>query len=209
MLKFRNRNEAQKIVGGLSEPSKMPCYGLSLPANNCKVGQKMRDVKGSVCSICYALKGRYVFGVVKGALERRQQKLWHPRWVDAMVFLTKGHKYFRWHDSGDIQSVSHLKRIAKVAENTPECKHWLPTREYWIVKEFLKKNKKPDNLIIRLSAMMVDGPAPESMAKKLNVQVSGVSKDSFSCPAPKQDHKCLDCRACWDSKIFNVTYNKH
>lgn len=209
MQRFRTLKEAEKIVGGLSEPSKMPCYGFSISAKSCKVGQKMRDVKGSVCSICYALKGRYSFSNVKDALDRRLNKLWHPRWVDAMIQLTENKEYFRWHDSGDIQSVNHLKRIAKVAENTPNCKHWLPTREYWMVKEFLKTNKKPKNLIIRLSAMMVDGPAPESMAKKLKVQVSGVSKNAFSCPAQSQNHECKDCRACWDSKIFNVVYNKH
>lgn len=206
---FQNRKTAMSVVGGLSEPSKMPSFCLSLPAKKCKVGQKMRNVKGSVCAVCYAMKGHYSYSTTQKALDRRFSKLWHPRWVDAMVFLTKTQKFFRWHDSGDIQSVNHLKRIAKVAENTPNCQHWLPTREYWMVKEYLKNNKKPSNLTIRLSAMMVDGPAPEAMAKTLNVQVSGVSKEAFNCPAPKQDHKCGDCRACWDPKVFNVTYNKH
>jgi hypothetical protein len=209
MLQFKTKKQAMSIVGGLSEPSKMPCYGLSLPAKSCKVGKRMKDVKGSVCSICYALKGRYSFNMVQNALDRRLKKLWHPRWVDAMVHLTKDQKYFRWHDSGDLQSVSHLKRIAKVAENTPNCKHWLPTREYWMVKEFLKTNKKPKNLIIRFSAMMIDGPAPVEMAKRAKVLVSGVSKDAFNCPAVNQNHECKDCRACWDSKVFNITYNQH
>ena len=205
MQTFKNKKIAESIVGGLSHPSKLPCYGLSLPAQSCIIGQKMRHVEGSVCSICYALKKRYLFNNTKNALKRRENKLWHPRWVDAMVYLIKDKKYFRWHDSGELQSVSHLKRIAKVAENTPNTLHWLPTREYWMVKEFLKENKKPKNLIIRLSAMMIDGPAPEAMAKRLKVQVSGVSKDAFTCPSSKQNNKCGSCRACWDSKIFNVS----
>lgn len=209
MLKFRTLKEAEKIVGGLSHPSKMPCYGLSLPAKACKVGKQMRHVKGSVCGVCYALKGCYVFRQAREALDRRLSKLWHPRWVDAMVQITENKPYFRWHDSGDLQSVSHLKRIARVAENTPDCLHWLPTREYFMVKEYLKNNKKPKNLIIRLSAMMIDGKAPEDMAKKLKVQVSGVSKEAFSCPASKQGNECKDCRACWDPNVFNVSYKRH
>jgi hypothetical protein len=47
------------------------------------------------------------------------------------------------------------------------------------------------------------------MAKRAKVLVSGVSKDAFNCPAVNQNHECKDCRACWDSKIFNVTYNQH
>jgi hypothetical protein len=210
MQNFRNRIQAMKVVGGLSEPSKMPCWGFSLPATECKIGQKLRNVQGSVCSKCYALKGRYVFNEVKAAMYRRHRKLFHPRWVDAMVFLTKKHSYFRWHDSGDIQSVAHLKRIALVAKHTPNTLHWLPTREYAFVKQFCETNKVPKNLIIRLSAHQIDGPAPELLAKSLGVNVSGVSTTStFNCPAPKQGNACLNCRACWYKRVWNVTYHKH
>ena len=208
-----NLELAQSIIGGLSEPSKMPCYGFSIPASRCKTGSKLRKVAGSVCSICYALKGRYVFGVVQNALERRFSKLSHPQWVKAMAFLINTLEksgYFRWHDAGDIQSLTHLQRIVRVCKATPHIKHWLPTREYGIVAAYVRKyGAFPANLNVRLSAYMMDGPPPSHLAKSLGVQTSGVLHEGFTCPAPNQGNKCLDCRACWITKIPNVNYKVH
>ena len=63
--------EAWTRVGGLSEPSKMPCHGYSIPANTCKLGSMLAKVKGTTCNGCYALKGRYVMPTVREALNRR------------------------------------------------------------------------------------------------------------------------------------------
>ena len=38
-------------------------------------------------------------------------------------------KYFRWHDSGDVQDLDHLRRIYEVCKLTPDVQHWMPTRE--------------------------------------------------------------------------------
>ena len=98
------KKEARQITGGLSKPSKMPGPAHNLPAWRCITGVKLQKVPGSVCAGCYAMKGRYRFRNVREALERRQQALTEPRWVDAMVTLITGEAWFRWHDSGDIQS---------------------------------------------------------------------------------------------------------
>ena len=58
-------------VGGLSKPSKMPGYGYSISAKKCHVGSRLRKIENSVCSTCYALKGRYVFDNVKKAHANR------------------------------------------------------------------------------------------------------------------------------------------
>ena len=105
------KKEARQITGGLSKPSKMPGPAHNLPAVACKTGAKLVKIPGSVCAGCYALKGRYRFNNVQAALKRRLQALEDPRWVDAMVTLITGEKYFRWHDSGDIQSLKHLENI--------------------------------------------------------------------------------------------------
>lgn len=205
--------QAEAICGSLSAPSKMPCHGYSTPARRCQVGQRMRDVKGSVCSVCYALKGRYVFNNVQNAMEFRFQSLTNPLWEDAVTFLVDrtGDPFFRWHDSGDLQGVWHLKKIAEVARRLPHVQFWLPTREYKIVSDYVSEgNTIPENLTIRLSALMIDGPAPESIAKRLGVVVSGVAKESsFTCPSSMQGNVCGDCRACWDKSTFSVSYKKH
>ncbi len=204
---------AESIIGGLSKPSKMPCFGFSIPATRCKTGAKLRKVAGSVCAICYALKGRYSFGAVQKALERRFAGLSNPRWVEAMAFLINKREksgFFRWHDSGDIQSADHLKRIVQVCRLTPNIKHWLPTREYGMVSAFIRDGGViPENLRVRLSAYMVDGPPPSDIAKSLGVGTSGVSALGFTCPAYSQNNKCANCRACWDKNVENINYKAH
>ena len=173
----------------------------------------MRKVAGSICAICYALKGRYGFPNVQNALERRFKTIKGKRWVADMVAAinrVEQSGFFRWHDSGDVQSVSHFKKICEIARQTPNIKYWLPTREYGMVREFIEKGGIiPGNLTVRFSALMVDGPAPETLAKRCGVQVSGACASAFSCPASRQGNVCGSCRACWNKETFNVTYKTH
>ena len=205
--------EAVEFVGGFSAPSKMPCQGFSIPAWLCKTGMKLRNVSGSICSKCYALKGRYVFPNVKNALIRRFNKISDPLWVSAMTIAISGTEssgYFRWHDSGDIQSLEHLTKICQIAKNIPEISFWLPTREYSIVAQYVKTyGKIPSNLTIRLSALMINGQPPVSIANRLGCVTSGVSDTGFTCPSSAQGNKCLNCRACWDQSVSNVNYKTH
>ena len=201
-------------VGGLSSPSKMPCYSYSIPAWRCGVGSKLRMVVGSTCSRCYALKGRYVFPNVADALERRYQAMAtdYGAWSGAMARLITGlgQTYFRWHDAGDLQSVEHLRAIVEIAKRTPNTKHWLPTREYAIVKAYRAEHGEfPNNLTVRLSAHMIDGMAPAYGLPTSTVTTSATSEGSHACPARFQDGKCADCRACWTSSIQNVAYHVH
>ena len=197
------KKEANEIVGGLSAPGKMPCPSINLPAVACVTGAKLARVPGTPCHGCYALKGRYRFPNVKEAMDRRLKALSDSRWVRAMVVLMKDRKYFRWHDSGDIQSAWHLKRILEVCKQTPDTKHWLPTREAQLL-QYLDPDIIPTNLIIRLSATKVDGAAGKSWP-----WTSTVSTTAKTCPAPNQGGQCKSCRKCWNRSIKNVQYAKH
>ena len=199
-------------TGGLSKPSKMPCHGFSIPANRCKTGSKLRKLKNTTCSKCYALKGFYNYPNAKSALELRFELINHPDWVESMAFLINNFEYsgyFRWFDSGDLQSVAMLRNICEVCRLTPHIRHWLPTREYTIVKQYLKKFKLPSNLIIRLSAYIIDGQPPTLLAGQLKVNTSSVVTFDESCPSKKQNNKCLLCRKCWDFNVNDVSYKLH
>ena len=199
------------IVGGLSKPSKMPSYGYSIPAKYCNVGGKLRLVEGSTCSHCYALKGRYVFPNVAECLERRYESLQDPRWVESMAHIinTLGLEFFRWHDAGDVQSVEHLQMIVSVALLTPNTKHWLPTREYRIVKDWQTTNTIPANLTIRLSAHMVDTTPSSGYGLPTSTVIKATTPDTFVCNAKARGGKCGPCRACWSPKVANVAYPIH
>ena len=197
------KKEAKEITGGLSAPSKMPGPAYTLPATQCITGAKLVKVPGSVCHGCYALKGRYRFSNVRQALARRLESLKHPRWVEAMTALIQGEPWFRWHDSGDLQSSWHLKQIFEVCNRTPETSHWLPTREARILN-LMDPDIIPTNLIIRMSSHMIDqGPVT------FWPWTSTVSTTTKTCPAKDQGNECKSCRACWDRKVSNVTYPKH
>ena len=196
------KKEAKKITGCLSAPSNMPRPAYNLPAQACITGSKLVKIPGSVCHGCYALKGRYRFKNVKDALSRRLASIMDPRWIEAMVVLIDKEPFFRWHDSGDLQSVQHLKNIFEVCNRTPGTQHWLPTREV----KFLPLNFDaiPKNLIIRLSGHKIDKAAASFWPWTSTVVTAG-----RTCPAPDQNNECKDCRACWSRDTANVAYGKH
>ena len=200
------KKEARLITGGLSKPNKMPGPSINLPAVACITGAKLVKVKGSTCSGCYALKGRYKFKNTRIAMQRRLDKLHDPRWIEAMVTLIDKEPVFRWHDSGDLQSVQHLKNIFEVCKRTPATGHWLPTRESRFINQ-MDPEVVPKNLKIVLSDHMNDQQVTPSWWP----YTSGVSTDhnQVTCPASEQGNKCLDCRKCWDRNTKRVIYGKH
>jgi len=195
--------EAVKITDSLTGTSKMPGKSYSLPAWECQTGAKLRKVPTSPCFGCYALKGNYTrYPAIKAAQYRRLDSLSNPLWVDAMVAQVKRMKVFRWHDAGDVQSHEHMAKILEVARLTPDTKHWMPTQE----RPYLPDPAVvPDNMIIRLSAAKVDGSAGNTWAHTSTVVTDG----SETCPSGSQGGKCLDCRACWNKEIPNISYGKH
>jgi hypothetical protein len=212
---FKNRKQAEEVIGGLSRPSKMPCYGYSISAFRCKRGGELAVIPGSVCHDCYARKGRYAFGNVQNALERRHEKLqlalssptYREQFVDAFVHLLNKEEYFRWHDSGDLQSLEHLELIAYIAEATDHVQHWLPTKETNIVRQYVEKHGAPPrNLNVRVSAPMVDGK-PLNVAGLTTSTV--ISTGDPDCLAYTRGGVCGTCRLCWKPSVQNVAYPLH
>ena len=192
----------------LGQTSKMPGFSFGLDAEKCNVGSKLRSIKGSTCEKCYAFKGRYPTPSVKKNRATNLDHIKSPYFVYVMSYQLQDQKYFRWFDSGDLPDIKALLKIVKIAENTPYCKHWLPTREYKLIRDFLSVRKFPNNLIVRVSGPMVDGPKPNGF--ELTSTVHKEAKPiGFSCPAIQQGGKCLNCRKCWDRRTKNISYKIH
>ena len=65
-----------KIIGGLTNTSKMPGYSFSLQAlTTCNVGAKLAKVEGTPCFYCYAKGNFYLFPSTVKAQERRLESL--------------------------------------------------------------------------------------------------------------------------------------
>ena len=207
------KREALAIVGGLSNPAKMPSKSIGLPAKECNTGSKLAKIENSVCADCYALKGQYQFRNVQDAQYKRLEALSHPQWIQAMVTLLSDQEYFRWHDSGDIQSLAHLDQIMAVIRLTPNTRHWIPTKEKKLIKRWIAAgNTVPTNCVIRLSAPMVGMRINHSGKSIPGIKFSSVHVGQpigKSCIAYQQDGECRDCRACWSRRIDNISYPKH
>lgn len=206
-LRTVSRNRlAEQITGGLTLTTKMPCPSWGISAARCQLGALLARKEGTVCSACYARRGRYLLTNVQEKLEERYRGLFHPLWTPAMVFLIRWYadRYFRWFDSGDLQGTNHLRNICTVAAHTPDVRHWLPTREARIVRAV---GEFPENLTVRLSAQTIDGePPPHTTTSRVT---TGDAGESFDCPSRKQGNVCGDCRACWDPAIKDVAYRLH
>ena len=211
-------------IRGISNTTKMPCQSFNLSALFCNVGKKLVDVKNSVCNGCYALKGRYRMMEtlhVKNHYKKMNKFANIDLWIMSFTdYLTNHYKttskidsgYFRWFDSGDIQNYKMLLAIVEICNNTPHIKHWLPTKEYSLIRRYKKEHGKfPKNLCVRVSAPMVD-----SIMRGFN-NTSSVSKTSQTtdtryaktCHAAEQENKCAECRLCWNKSIKNITYKYH
>lgn len=206
---------AIEITGGLSNPSKMPGHAWGTPAWNCITGSKLAKIKGSVCENCYALKRAYTWPSVRLAYQRRLERMFHPRWVEAMVFLITAAKdeFFRWDDSGDLQSVAQLRQMVAVCVALPNVRFWLPTREYKIVMDYIKTfGALPANLVVRLSAHMKDSAAPSGYGLPTSTVHTSEQLEPAGakvCYAYRNDNFCGECRACWNPEVANVSYLEH
>lgn len=200
----------------LSKTSKMPCQSWSIvPSVHCPRGSQLRKEKNSVCSTCYACKGRYTFNKVT-AFRQAQFDYWKNSkksdWVREMMdmILKSGTGLFRWFDSGDLVNKDMLMSIVAVCYNTPDVKHWLPTRETQLIRDTFKHSDWiPPNLNIRISADYIDSPASlGDLASWNGITTSEVhtgQTQAFTC----NPEDCGLCRACWNRSVQTVSYKKH
>ena len=226
--------------------TKMPSTTFAISAKHCKVGSKLAKIEGSTCSKCYALKLQKLRpsvdqGWTNNLFKAEKLIASNPKlWAKQMAFQIKrgcnklGIFHHRWFDSGDLQSVEMLHAIVLCCLETPEIKHWLPTREAKLVQTYRKRHGlEPDNLVIRVSATMIsDKPikghthtstvhkhketvhGKECLAYRTNKENIVVDLETFKAMSrlekKEQDFgHCGNCRACWSRDVANISYPLH
>jgi hypothetical protein len=211
--------------------------GKSCPSAFYGEGGRKSPDKNTICGNCYAAKGFYVWPVVRNAQEKRFQwaiqcsvnPTRHDEFVqvmtDAITHEAKRQerKYkklhgnldgfqpvFRVHDSGDLFSPAYVRLWIRVCLNLPGVKFWIPTRQYRAkgleMQATLLDLACLPNVSLRPSALYFNDAAPIVLGMAAGTTAS--NDGSFTCPAPTQGGKCLECRACW-SKDIVVSYAKH
>lgn len=224
------------LVGAASElqpfttNNKMPGPSYDLPARACRRGSILASDPKSMCNdrTYYAKRGFFRWSHVRAAAERRLMSIVNPRWVEAFAYILhtkyRSTTHFRWHASGDLQSIAHFQKIVQVAREVRHMRFWLPTHEPYLLAEALMHpdtGRLPDNLTVRISADRV-GERPRWEDWPLNVRrlptsmvhytygdppkISG--HKVFECRAHDRDNSCGPCRACWKPALEVVTYPK-
>ena len=199
---------------GLSKNSKMPAYTLAIPAReSCPRGDKLAQIKGTVCSGCYAMKGHDAMKPAKNAKARRWaiiklalksldvQKVWLQAFAIAMLKET----YFRWHSAGDIFSKEYAQMMKQAIGLSDHVKHWIPTRE---ARNASTLADLP-NVVVRVSDDMVDQVRNKYTGNTSGVHSTDKPVRGFDCPAQHNQGSCGDCRQCWSKNVAHVSYHLH
>lgn len=224
--------QALTTIGGLSNPPEMPCYSWGLPPDNCVTGAKLAKTQpNSPCANCYARRGHYRRPAAKKARTRRLaclQKALRGKhaevdFVHAFAYVLnlrealdtnsgrKDHGYFRWFDSGDLQSKEHYWLICNIATLTPNVEHWLPTREL----QFVKDQTPPANLTVRISSNVI-GQGTMYLAEghdwlcysAIHTEPGQQPHGHIECQSKLLGtHICQTCRDCWDPGL-DISYLK-
>ena len=200
----------------LSQTSKMPCPSISLDAELCKTGSKLAKHEGTVCNSCYALKGNYRFKSVKKSMENRLKFMNSSEFIPKMVSLLDIYRWFRWFDSGDIQSQKMGENIIAICELTPWCNHWIPSKEYKWWKDIKNNKDEPSNAIVRISTPSHNNKPIKNFkytSTTFEYKNNNPGYTGFECAAHKNKklygkYECGDCRACWNKDISNIAYPK-
>lgn len=188
-------------------------YGLS-PILSCP---GMVLGKDSVCSDCYACRGRYGLPSPKQGHIRRLLAFVSDKnmWVEKVIsqlrhHLSLGEKYVRIHDSGDFFSTEYIAAWEEIAATVPSMRFFAPTRVYHLAEYLpaLQSLNTRRNVTVRPSALWIDQEA--DVVPGLSAPAN-VARNHGNCPAVEKHGTCVSahCRKCWNAPEKTVTFRRH
>lgn len=176
------------------------------------------DLTGALvdaCAGCYAAEengGNYRRPNVISPRMENQADWERPGWERDMVERLVGEEYFRWFDSGDMYALKLAWKMYHVMQQTPWCKHWLPTRMHKFPKfaAVIRAMQALPNVMVRPSSDSVLGAyVPGTHGSVIYPAGTTPPKGTTPCEAYKHDGKCSGCRACYDKNIKVIAYPTH
>jgi len=163
------------------------------------------------CSGCYATTGAYNWHTTKAPRAFNKEDWKNDSWVSDMVTALRKQKYFRWFDSGDVYSLELAEKMYQVMVQTPNVKHWLPTRmaKFLKFKDILAKMQSLPNVMVRFSSDSVTGEFTPGVHGSTILSSHIVPKGVTVCQAYQNDGKCNGCRACYSKDVEVIGYPAH
>lgn len=165
----------------------------------------------AACAGCYAVGGNYRFANVKRPREENREDWKRDEWVSDMIAALRNDRYFRWFDSGDVYDVRLAKKIYLVMLNTPDVKHWLPTRMHKFpkFKAILAAMAALPNVNVRPSSDSVTGEYVDGIHGSTILPDASPRDGVYICPATANHGQCGPCRACYSKDVPVVGYVAH
>lgn len=163
------------------------------------------------CQGCYAVGGNYRFDNVKLPREENRQDWKRDDWAADMVAALRNERYFRWFDSGDVYDVRLAEKIYQVMVETPDVKHWLPTRMHKFAKfaDVLARMQALPNVMVRPSSDSVTGEFVAGLHGSTIVPDTNPRDGVTLCHAATNAGKCGPCRACYSKDVPVIGYLAH
>lgn len=196
----------------LSKTSKLDgILSWSLQAlDTCQGSVKANGELVDACKGCYATTGNYRFANVKAPREHNKEDWKREDWVNDMVQAMGNSRYFRWLDSGDLYDIRLADKVLQVMQQTPEVKHWLPTRMYKFKKylPIFEAMQALPNVVVRYSSDSVTGDIIEGQTTS-TIFSDTLPVGAVECRAYQNEGKCNGCRACYDKDVKVIAYKAH
>ena len=165
----------------------------------------------AACSGCYATTGNYNYPNVKAPRLENKEDWKREAWVSDMVKALDSSRYFRWFDSGDMYSLGLAEKMLEVMQQTPWCKHWLPTRMAKFAKfaDVIARMQALDNVMVRFSSDSVSGEYESRHGSVIIESPESLPEGATLCEAYDNDGKCNGCRACYSKDVPLIAYPAH
>ena len=126
-------------------------------------------------------------------------------------------KYFRFHTSGELESLEQFRNYCNICDNNPDVVFYIYTKAFEILEKYLEKYEEfPNNLVVNLSDW--NGEVMQVSNKLLgrcNVftydDSKGMMDNLIHCPAVDIDgHEtgitCAMCRRCMKRRHITAVY---
>ena len=156
---------------------------------------KNRKIGVGVCIKCFAVSGVIRFPSLGVSLIRNSEILKNK--IDVSNYKTNT-IYFRFESHGDLINENHLKNLVEIAENNPQTKFALWTKNYKLAEAFFDANHRPKNLQLIYSSLVLNKPLKKSKFRhpdKIFTVYTKGTKQKINCGA----NDCFTCGLCYNN----------
>lgn len=162
--------------------------------------KKLASIKGSVCEHCYSKRSLSYRPNVRDCYKRNGEILSREIIPENQIPFINS-TMCRLESHGDLINEIHLENYINIAKKNPHCTFALWTKQYPLITHYFKTHKQPENMIVVVSALMLNKPVDLKIYENFGMIVKSFtvydkiegSKVDINCGG----RKCVECRRCY------------